>query len=633
MNSKRLSLLLAASVMLTGATAFFVGSVTPAQAITSVDELSDVNTNHWAYDALRDLVERYDVIEGYPDHTFRGDHTPTRWELAAALNAVMRSVGKDLARLDAEKASKTDLQTVARLQEEFRNELTALQARTSALEGRATAIEAKNQEQDNRLTLLEKTQVHGDFSFGILSDVSSQGTHVFVGGATGSHEASKKGNGIRDGISTIGRLRLSMDVPVRDDVEDSKWGRGDLHLRLVGAMGRTGPDLAQAGNGGAFGVYNSYSRIANDRSANNEGIVNGAGGGSAARQNLYIENVHYKQHIKSGVPLLTDWFPGMDVLPDSGWETTGDLYVGVVPWRYLFDKSPYRGNELTQFQNASFVNTPGVGVNTNEPMVAYQWHQGLGSDDLNLDVTTALGTIDSGDAMSGLNLSYEARLNYMSGALVGDGFNMPGSIYAGGYTVWDIGSASAADNLFTGGVVNRGGTAYVVNADNRQLNQSAATSLYAGWNQEWYKGVGTTFNYLLARNNRTNVLYNTINNTTVGNLSTAGPAATAIAIEARQSITGVLNIPMSAVVPGWRDNDVFGVGYSMTDFQEGGLNGHTPGDPRVSDAWEKVTEAYYKWQATESISIVPSVQLIFNRLGVQENGFTTVLGVRTNYTF
>ncbi|MBY0404891.1 MAG: iron uptake porin, partial [Cyanobacteria bacterium] len=128
--------------------------MTPAHAITSVDELSDINRNHWAFEALRDLVEKYDVIEGYPDHTFRGDRTPTRWEMAAALNALIRSVGKDLARIGAEKADKKDLATLARLQEEFRQELKVLTERVGALEARATAIEAKNVEQDNRLTLL-----------------------------------------------------------------------------------------------------------------------------------------------------------------------------------------------------------------------------------------------------------------------------------------------------------------------------------------------------------------------------------------------------------------------------------------------------------------------------------------------
>ncbi len=446
--SKKLSILLATSICLTGATGLFMGSMTPVKAITSVDELSDVNENHWAYEALRDLVEKYDVIEGYPDGTFRGNRTPTRWEMAAALNSLIKAVGRDLARLGAEKANKTDLQTLARLQEQFRNELTALQARTSALEARATAIEAKNDEQDNRLSLLEKTQIHGDMSFGILSDMSSAGQNAASGGGSGS--------GIRDAISTIGRLRLTMDVPLREDEEesDSYFGRGDLHTRMIAAFGRLSPAAAQSGNGGAFSSFSGYSRIAGDASSFNEGgIANGFTGGVNTRSNLYVENMHYKQHIKSGMPILTDWFPGMDVLPDEGWETTGDLYVGVVPWRYLYDKSPYRGNELTQFQNTSFVNTPGVAVNLSSPTVAYVWHQGLGSEDLSMDLTSGVSTVNTGDAMSGWSLTYEGRLNYNLNL----GWDMPGNVYAGGYHIWD----SGANSMITAGtpIVGLGGNA------------------------------------------------------------------------------------------------------------------------------------------------------------------------------
>ncbi|MCK7488686.1 MAG: S-layer homology domain-containing protein [Bacillus subtilis] len=64
--------IVAASVLVCG---FSDGLTTgqAAYAITSVDELADVNQNHLAFNALKDLVERYNVIEGYPDRTFRGE--------------------------------------------------------------------------------------------------------------------------------------------------------------------------------------------------------------------------------------------------------------------------------------------------------------------------------------------------------------------------------------------------------------------------------------------------------------------------------------------------------------------------------------------------------------------------------
>jgi len=589
-----------------------IGSMTSAHAITSVDELSDLDQNHWAYEALRDLVEKYDVIEGYPDGTFRGNRVPTRWELAAALNAVMKAVGKDIARLGAEKADKTDLQALARLQEQFRNELTALTARTNALEARATAIEAKNEEQDNRLTLLEKTQIHGDMSFGILSDISQQGV------TNGLNDGK---DGIRDAMTSIGRLRLTLDVPLRDEKEDSKIGRGDLHTRLIAAFGRISPAAGQQGNGGVLAGYSGYSRIAGDALANNEGLENGTiTSGAQTRSNLYVENMHYKQHFKDGIPLLTDWFITPD---DDKWETSGDMYVGQVPWRYLFDKSPYRGNENTQFQNTSFVNTPGVAVNYNMPMVAYAWHQKLGHDDLSMDLTTAAASLDTGDFFSGFNLTYEGRLNYNTSVL-GLDWDMPGSVYAGGYHMWSAGANNVSRR--TGNINTTNIQGIPLGLDQKEGDTTSA--YYVGWNQEWYKGIGTTINYMNSSRGFNGLLYNSRNQTLGANVNALASDGV---VSVKQALSGVLSIPMAAVVPGWRDNDTFGVGYSIADIRTN-LIDH-PTSYRFDKGWEGVVETYYKWQATEAISVVPSMQLIFNRYGLRENGTNVVLGLRTSYTF
>lgn len=619
--------LLAASIVLTGATGAFLGSMVPAHAITSVDELSDVNRNHWAFDALRDLVEKYDVIEGYPDLTFKGNKAPSRWEMAAALNALIKTIGRDLARLGAEKADKRDLQTLARLQEEFRNELNALSARTKALEDRAAAIEAKNDEQDNRLTLLEKTQIHGDFSFGFLSDISSQGLE----GEDDWHD------GISDGISGIARLRLALDIPVKDETEDSKVGRGDLYTRLIAAMGRNAPSGGQQGNAGAFGTFSGYSRISGDADRNNDGFLsastqdNNTGGNS--RQNLYVETAYYKQNFKEGIPLLTDFF---GVFPDKdGWETTGDLYLGVIPWRFLYDKSPYRGNELTQFQNPSLVNTPGIPVNLSTPTVAYQWHQGMG-DSFNLDFTTGLSSIDAGDVMDGLNMTYEARLNYISDFL-GDEWAKPGSLYAGGFHIWQNGNtltgAAGTGTNRTGGVSTAVGSG---TAKNRTLAQNDTTNgFYFGWNQEWWRGIGSFVNYTLVNQGSANFLFNSVNQT-IG----AGHTSGTIALGVRQALSTGIQIPVSALASNWRENDVIGIGYALVDLHEQaiGRNQNETNSARVEsfamkDAWEQVLEVYYKYQFTDSITVVPSAQFIFNRMGLGDNDFTTLLGVRTNYLF
>ena len=61
-----------------------------AQNVTSVSQLSDVRPTDWAFTALQSLVERYGVIAGYPDRTFRGKQALTRYEFAAGLKTSTR---------------------------------------------------------------------------------------------------------------------------------------------------------------------------------------------------------------------------------------------------------------------------------------------------------------------------------------------------------------------------------------------------------------------------------------------------------------------------------------------------------------------------------------------------------------
>ena len=628
MTFKRMTpMLLAASVFLTGATGAFLGAMTPVHALASVDELSDVDRNHWAYEALRDLVEKYDVIEGYPDKTFRGNKQPTRWELAAALNALMKSVGRDLARLGAEKANKADLETLARLQDEFRNELNALKARTNALESRATALEAKNSEQDNRLALLEKTQIHGDASIGVLADVSRNGLRsASAGAAAGSRD------GIRDGLSVLGRLRLNLDVPVKEDSDEDKiFGAGTLHTRLIAAFGRVAPSGGSVGTAGGVSPFSGYSRIAGDASAANEGIGTLTGGGLSRGGNLrtsvYVEQMYYEQHLKSGILGLTDNLVG--AVP-SGISNSGDVFVGVIPWRNLYDISPYRGNELTQFQNYSFINTPGIQVNYNQPTIAYRSNWGI-NDDTSFHITAGLSTINSGDALDGWNLTYETRLNYKTkflNLLSGSSDAKPGSVYVGGYHFWQNGNtlSTAVSNLGTpsGGVL----TSSLANGTLDPRRGSTLNALYVGLNQEIYNGIGLSASYMISNNSGANFLASSINQGTGANANRLLSGGSGY-VAPRQAGNVVLNIPMKTF--GWREQDVLGLGYAWINLQDSG-RGLTSGTFQ-NQGVEHVVEAYYRYQFNDSISFVPSFQVIANRQGYKANGAAYVFGFRTNYQF
>lgn len=120
-----------------------------AVAFTPVSELKDVPPTHWAYNAIQTLVEKYEVLEGFPDNTFRGNRTLTRYEVAAALAKVMAKVEEMIASatgqpINVDKGlNPEDLRTIARLQREFRDELEVLKGRVDILDTRVGAIEKR----------------------------------------------------------------------------------------------------------------------------------------------------------------------------------------------------------------------------------------------------------------------------------------------------------------------------------------------------------------------------------------------------------------------------------------------------------------------------------------------------------
>ncbi|MGK7943360.1 MAG: S-layer homology domain-containing protein [Microcystaceae cyanobacterium] len=60
--------------------------------VNSITQLRDVTFQDWSYEALRNLVEQYGCIEGYPDRTYRGGNFLTRDEFAAGLNSCLEAL-------------------------------------------------------------------------------------------------------------------------------------------------------------------------------------------------------------------------------------------------------------------------------------------------------------------------------------------------------------------------------------------------------------------------------------------------------------------------------------------------------------------------------------------------------------
>ena len=106
-----------------------VNKYASAAQVTSITQFSDVQPTDWAYQALTNLVDRYGCVAGYPNGTYGGGQSMTRFEAAALLNACLDRVTEVTDELE-------------RLMTEFRSELTVLKGRVDGLDNRVGNLEA-----------------------------------------------------------------------------------------------------------------------------------------------------------------------------------------------------------------------------------------------------------------------------------------------------------------------------------------------------------------------------------------------------------------------------------------------------------------------------------------------------------
>ena len=109
----------------------------------------DVPENHWAGDAVAALAAK-GLVEGYPDGTFKGDRSASRWETAMV-------VARLLAKMEQEHstfATRVEADEVRRLALALRDELDALGVRVDNLEEQVGLL-------DRRVTELERITFYG----------------------------------------------------------------------------------------------------------------------------------------------------------------------------------------------------------------------------------------------------------------------------------------------------------------------------------------------------------------------------------------------------------------------------------------------------------------------------------------
>ena len=125
--------------------------------VNSVSQLKDVSPDDWAYEAVRSLSERYNCISGFPNGTFRGQQSLSRYEFAAGLNSCLQQIESLIA--SDQTVDPRDLQTIERLSRDFETELAAIAGRLDNLETRVATLE------DNQFSTT--TVLNGEVIFAI----------------------------------------------------------------------------------------------------------------------------------------------------------------------------------------------------------------------------------------------------------------------------------------------------------------------------------------------------------------------------------------------------------------------------------------------------------------------------------
>jgi len=193
-----------------------------ANQVTSISQFSDVRPTDWAYQALISLTERYGCVAGYPNGTYRGSRSMTRFEAAALLNACLDRI--------------TDVtDELKRLIKEFEKELAILKGRTDSLEARVGELEATQ--------FSTTTKLSGLATF-VLGGSNFMGTAV----NTGANTVSRRNN------TLTGRPQAAVDLPnattfnydLRLNFDTSFTGRDLLRSVLRGGN-------FQGANGSVFG--------------------------------------------------------------------------------------------------------------------------------------------------------------------------------------------------------------------------------------------------------------------------------------------------------------------------------------------------------------------------------------------
>jgi hypothetical protein len=176
--------------------------------ITSVDQLSEVNTDSWTWQTLQSLIEKYHCAS----HDINtNNQTLSRYEFAAKLKACIIQINELITQVKIETIDRETLSKIQTLKSEFAAELVTFRNRVDLLENKVASLQSQQ--------FSPQVELEGEIIFAVT-------------GIAGVKKANSKTKPINENLALSDRIRLSLEA--------SFTGKDKLQIQL---QGRNTPEL------------------------------------------------------------------------------------------------------------------------------------------------------------------------------------------------------------------------------------------------------------------------------------------------------------------------------------------------------------------------------------------------------
>lgn len=501
-----------------------------------------------------------------------------------------------LAKQDKDQINSQDYVEIGRLTADFEEVV-------QEVKGKMTMVVAKNdmptvipgaiseergREFNERLTVLEKTQINGDFTFLPQSDT---------------------GRGITDTMGTAMRGRINFQTKVAEAQKDSALGDAKLFLRLTAASGRFFPRnkyLMSPSNALTDSVASPFNSGIDEVQINNLQINNN--NSNSTRPTVSMEQAWYGQDLRFSKTV------------------SGNYQVGLNNFANVFDQNTIANNETLQFLNTQFVNNISWRPNFIGPSALFQVQKSLLRDKAFVKATSGIISLADRDFFGGYGTNHEIQFGH-------NFFKKEGNFRAG---FWQFNFRSGSTQPFaTPTDINPSGLLSILPGGTGYGGKP--TGLYLNFDQRIWKDIGIFGRYGVNDQQFGEVF--------LGGLLSSRQAWSIGAEIPMKSIikkrpNDTLGIAFGSIASYRRDGT-----YTPATPAFLGLNGvpsttlaqvnanlakMLPGNAPTA---EKTLEVYYKMQMNKNVSFSPDFQYVWSPGAVRPQPGIFVAGARMNITF